>query len=66
MLVSDVAIDSVKGNYYRVPFWYESKDGTMNLLRNADLIEKNGIKHKNLLSNIKWVKKRSVILKLKK
>ena len=48
MLVSDVGIDSVKGNYYRVPFWYESKDETMNLLRNVDLIEKNGIKHKNL------------------
>ena len=48
MLVSDVGIDSVKGNYYRVPFWYESKDETMNLLWNADLIEKNGIKHKNL------------------
>ena len=45
MLVSDVAIVSVKGNYYRIPFWYECKDGTINLLRNVDLIEKGGIKH---------------------
>ena len=66
MLVSDVAIVSVKGNYYRIPFWYECKDGTINLLWNVDLIEKGGIKHENLLSHIKSVKKRSVILKLKK
>ena len=66
MLVSDVAIASVKEKYYRIPVWYECKDETINLLRNVDLIEKDGIKHENLLSHIKSVKKRSVILKLKK
>ena len=34
--------NDVKGNDYGINFWYMSKDETINLLRNADLIEKSG------------------------
>ena len=40
MSFNDVAIVTVKGNYYRVHFLYMSKDKVMKLLRNADLTEK--------------------------
>ena len=36
----DVAIASVKGNGYRIYFWYMSKDEAIDLLRN--LTEKSG------------------------
>ena len=36
-----VAIVPVKENDYRIHFWYMSKDEPINLLRNADLTEKN-------------------------
>ena len=49
---------SVKGKDYRNHFLYMSKDEAVNLLRNADLTEKewNFIKHKNLLPHIKMDK----------
>ena len=52
---NDVAMFSVKGNNYRIPFWYVSKDEAINLLKKADFTEKmwNIIEHKNLLSHIK-------------
>ena len=34
---NDVAIVSVKGNDYRIPFWCVSKDEVIILLRNVDL-----------------------------
>ena len=40
MNINDAAIVSVKGNYYKMYFWYLSKDEAIHLLRNADLTEK--------------------------
>ena len=38
---NDVATVSVKGNDYRIHFWYISKDEPINVLKNADLTEKS-------------------------
>ena len=42
MSFNDVAIVSVKGNDYRVHFWYMSKDGAINIMHNSNLIDKKG------------------------
>ena len=39
---NDVAIVSVKGSYYIVPFWYMSKDDAINIMNNSNLNEKSG------------------------
>ena len=39
---NDVAIVTVRMNDYRISFCYMSKDKAIDLLRNADLIEKSG------------------------
>ena len=39
---NDVAIVSVKGNDYRIHFWYMSKDDAINLMTNSNLINKMG------------------------
>ena len=54
MSFNDVAIVSVKGNDYRIHFWYMSKDGAIDLLKDADLTEKNWnlIKYNNFI--IPW------------
>ena len=43
MNINDVAIVSVKGNEYRIHFWYMSKDDTINIRKNSDLNEKSGL-----------------------
>ena len=40
---NDVAILSVKGNDYRIHFWYMSKDDAINIMKNSNLNEKNGL-----------------------
>ena len=40
MNFNDVAIVSIKGNDYRIHFWYMSKDGAVSILNNASLNEK--------------------------
>ena len=42
MNFNDVAIVSVKGNDYRIHFWYMSKNDAINLMNNSSLNEKNG------------------------
>ena len=42
MNFNDVAIVSVKGNDYRIHFWYTSKDDATNLMTNSNLINKMG------------------------
>ena len=37
---NDVAIVYVKGNAYRIHFWYMSKDDAVNIMNNSDLIDK--------------------------
>ena len=40
MNYNDIAIVSIKGNYYRIHFWYMSKDDAINIMKNANLNEK--------------------------
>ena len=40
--INDGAIVFVKGNDFRINFWYMSKDKAISLLENADLSEKSG------------------------
>ena len=42
MNFSDVAIVSIKGNDYRIHFWYMSKDGAISIMNNSSLNEKAG------------------------
>ena len=42
MNFNDVAIVSIKGNDYRVHFWYMSKDDTINIMNNSNLTKKTG------------------------
>ena len=40
---NDVAIVYVKGNAYRIHFWYMSKDDPISIMNNSDLINKMGV-----------------------
>ena len=42
MNFNDVAIVSIKGNYYRINFWYMSKDEAISIMNNSNLNEKTG------------------------
>ena len=42
MNFNDVAIVSIKGNDYRIYFWYTSKDDAINIMKNSNLNEKIG------------------------
>ena len=42
MNFNDVAIVSIKGNDYRINFWYMSKDDAINIMKNSSLNEKTG------------------------
>ena len=37
---NDVAIVSLKGSDYRIPFWYMSKDDAINIMSNSNLMKK--------------------------
>ena len=39
----DLDIVSIKGNDYRIHFWYMSKNDAIALVTNSDLNDKNGI-----------------------
>ena len=43
MNFNDVAIVSIKGNDYRIHFWYMSKNDAIVLMANSNLKDKNGI-----------------------
>ena len=40
MSFNDVAIASIKGNYYRIHFWYMSKDDAISIMHNSNLSDK--------------------------
>ena len=40
MNFNDVAIVSIKGNEYRIHFWYMSKDHAINITKSSNLNEK--------------------------
>ena len=42
MIFNYVAIISVKGNDYRIHFWYMSKDDAISIMNNCSLNEKSG------------------------
>ena len=42
MSFNDVAIVYVKGNDYRIHFWYMSKDDAISIMHNSNLIDKKG------------------------
>ena len=43
MNFNDVAIVSIKGNDYRIHFWYMSKNDAIVVMTNSNLNDKNGI-----------------------
>ena len=43
MSFNDVAIVYVKGNAYRIHFWYRSKDDAISIMNNSNLIDKKGV-----------------------
>ena len=42
MNFNDVAMVSIKGNDYRIHFWYMSKDDAINIMKNSSLNKKTG------------------------
>ena len=42
MNFNDAAIVSIKGNDYRIHFWYMSKDDAISIMNNTSLNEKTG------------------------
>ena len=52
MSFNDVAIAYVKGNAYRIHFWYMSKDDAISIMNNSNLIDKKGV-YKKWMSPLK-------------
>ena len=43
MSFNNVALVYAKGIVYRIPFWYMSKDNTINIMKNSNLADKKGV-----------------------
>ena len=43
MNFNDVAIVYIKGNDYRIHFWYMNKDDAIHVMKNSNLNEKSGL-----------------------
>ena len=43
MSFNNVAIVYVKGNAYRIHFWYMSKDDAINIMNSSNLVDKMGV-----------------------
>ena len=43
MSFNDVAIAYVKGNAYRIHFWYMSKDDAISIMNNSNLVNQKDI-----------------------
>ena len=43
MNFNNAAVVSVKGNDYRIYFWYMNKDDAINIMKNSNLNEKSGL-----------------------
>ena len=43
MSFNNAAVAYVKGNAYRINFWYMSKDDTINIMNGSNLVEKRGV-----------------------
>ena len=43
MSFNNIAIVYVKGNAYRINFWYMSKDNAINIMNDSNLVDKRGV-----------------------
>ena len=43
MSFNNAAIVYVKGNAYRIKFWYRSKDNAINIMNCSNLVDKKGV-----------------------
>ena len=43
MSFNNIAIVYIKGNAYRINFWYMSKDDAMNIMNGSILLDKRGV-----------------------
>ena len=43
MSFNDVAIVCVKGNAYRIHFWYMSKYDVISIMNNSNLVDQKGV-----------------------
>ena len=43
MIFNNVAIVFVKGNAYRIHFWYMSKDDPINIMNGSNLVDERGV-----------------------
>ena len=43
MIFNNVAIVYVKGNAYRIYFWYMSKNDTINIMNGSNLVDERGV-----------------------
>ena len=43
MIFNDAAIACIKGDDYRIHFWYMSKDDAISIMNNSNLNEKTGL-----------------------
>ena len=40
---NNIAIVYIKGNTYRIQFWYMSKDDAINTMNGSNLVDKRGV-----------------------
>ena len=52
MNFNDAAIVSVKGNDYRIHFWYMSKNDAISIMLNSNLIDEKGYNFLNIIFSI--------------
>ena len=43
MIFNNVAIVHVKGNAYKIHFWYMSKDDAINIMNGSNFVDKMGV-----------------------
>ena len=43
MNFNDIAVVSVKGNDYRIHFWYMSKSNAIRIMNNSNLVDEKGV-----------------------
>ena len=62
MSFNDVAIVYVKGNAYRIQFWYMSKDDAISTMNNSNLIDKKGVLDKIASLQVLFIKTKSLLI----
>ena len=66
MSFNDVPIVYIKGNAYRIQFWYMSKDGAISIMNNSNLVDKkafcNFFYYIKKMSDLTYQRNREVIL----